>query len=93
MNNIEMKIQQQDELAIQAMSSELRSLLYYSLCSLSADISRADNTTPEPYNTPDIIEFRKVIKEHTTTHIEYIETLSQNISEPLSLIKLLPVKG
>jgi hypothetical protein len=90
---MKIQIQTQDELAIQAMSIELRSLLYYSLCSLSADISRADNTTPQPYNTPDIIEFRRVIQEHTTSHIEYIETLSQNICEPLSLINLMSAKG
>lgn len=95
MNNTEIKIQKQDQLAIDAMSDELRSLLYYGLCALRVDLDRT-NDIRGGYEIPfqeNLLKFRNNVKVATDNHIEYFKTLSERIKQPLSLVNSFAVKS
>lgn len=88
-------IQKQDELAIEAMSDELRSLVYYGLCALRVDLDRT-NVLRGAYEIPleeGVIKFRNNVKLATDTHIEYFKRLSERIKQPLSLVNSFAVKS
>lgn len=92
MNNT---IQKQDELAIEAMSDELRSLLYYGLFSLRVDLDRTNDLRGayEVVMTEDMLKFRDNVKVATDNHIEYLKRLSERIKQPLSLVNSFAVKS
>jgi len=80
------KIQHQDELAIEAMSDELRSLIYYGLCALRVDLDRTEISASLYSIDSNVKCFRNNVKVATDNHIEYMKSLSERIKQPLSLV-------
>jgi hypothetical protein len=87
------KIQKQDELAIEAMSDELRSLIYYGLCALRVDLDRTEISASLYSMEPTVKGFRTNVKNATDTHIEYMKNLAERIKQPLSLVNSFAVKS
>jgi hypothetical protein len=81
-------IQKQDQLAMDAMTDELRSLIYYGLCALRVDLDRTeiDDHITNCLNDDKVRSFRNNVKVATDVHIEYLKRHADTIKQQLSLI-------